>query len=160
MLEIVAIVTGAILIFLGLFGSFLPVLPGPPLSFFGLLLPALVHRFSPPLTSTLMIVLALLTVAVTILDYAIPVLGARRYGTSKWGVWGSVAGMIVGIFFSPFGMLLGAFVGAVVAEWLYRRQSTQALKAGWGVVVGSAVGTVLKLGVSGLMTYYFVLSLW
>ena len=159
MLEIVAIVTGAILIFLGLLGSFLPVLPGPPLSFFGLLLPALVHRFSSPLTSTLMIVLALVAAAVTILDYAIPVLGAKRYGTSKWGVWGSVAGMIVGIFFSPFGMLLGAFVGAVVAEWLYRRQSNQALKAGWGVVVGSAVGTVLKLGVSGLMGYYFVLSL-
>jgi hypothetical protein len=159
MLEIIAIVISAILILLGLLGSFLPVLPGPPVSFLGLLFMALFHHFSAPLTSTRMIVLGIVTAVVTALDYAFPAMGAKRYGTSKWGLWGSVAGMIIGIFFSPFGMLVGALVGAVVAEWFYHRDAAQALRAGWGVLVGSVVGTVIKFGISGLMAYYFLLSL-
>jgi uncharacterized protein YqgC (DUF456 family) len=159
MLEITVIIIGSILIFLGLAGSLLPFLPGPPLSFIGLLLLALVRAFSSPLTPTLIIVMGLLTAAAAAADHIIPVWGARRYGASKWGLWGSVAGMVIGIFFSPWGMLLGGLVGAVVAEWLASREAGQALRAGWGVIVGALLGTVLKLALSGVMAYYFVRSL-
>jgi uncharacterized protein YqgC (DUF456 family) len=158
-LEITAIIVGSILIFLGLAGSLLPVLPGPPLSFIGLLLLALVRTFPFPLTPTLIIVMGLLTITAVAADYIIPVWGARRYGASKWGLWGSVAGMVIGIFFSPWGMLLGGLVGAVVAEWLAYRETGQALRAGWGVIVGTLLGTVLKLVISALMAYYFVRAL-
>lgn len=159
MLEGITIVISSILMLLGLAGSILPILPGPPLSFIGLFLLALLKHFSPPLTPTLVIVLAIVTILVIVMDYVIPLLGAKKYGASKWGVWGSVLGMAIGIFWSPFAMLLGAFIGAVVVEWLVWKTKGEALRAGWGVVVGTLFATVLRLGVSGMMTYYFVLAL-
>jgi uncharacterized protein YqgC (DUF456 family) len=86
-------------------------------------------------------------------------IGAKKYGTSKWGIYGSVAGMIIGAFFSPFGVLLGALIGAVLVEWMVSRKEKQALKAGWGIFIGSLLGTILKLGVSGVMAYFFLLSI-
>ena len=160
MLETIAIVIGSIFVFVGIAGCVLPVLPGPVLIFLGLLVLALLKDFSFPLTPTLMIVMAILTVVVTIGDYMIPLWGAKKYGTSKWGIWGSVAGMAIGLLFSPFGMLLGAVIGAVAVEWLVQKERGKAFKAGWGVIVGSLLGAVLKLGVSGMMVYYFIRGLW
>jgi len=160
LLETIAIITAGVFVFLGLAGCVLPILPGPVLSFLGLFLLALLKHFSPPLTPALMIVMAILTIAVTIGDYLIPLWGAKRYGTSTWGIWGSVVGMAIGIFFSPFGMLLGAFIGAVAMEWLVQKEGRKALKAGWGVFIGGLAGTALKLGVSGMMAYYFIRGLW
>ena len=160
MLEGITIVIASILMLLGLAGSILPVLPGPPLSFIGLFLLALLRHFSPPLTPTFITLLALVTILVIAMDYIIPLLGAKRYGASKWGVWGSVLGMAIGIFWSPFAMLVGAFVGAVVVEWLVHKKKREALRAGWGVVMGTLFATILRLGVSGMMTYYFVRALW
>ena len=160
MLETIGIIIGALLILLGLAGCVLPVLPGPSLSFVGLLLLALINHFLPPLTPTLIIVMAIITLAVTVAEYILPLVNAKRYGASKWGIWGSVLGMAIGIFFSPFGMLLGAFIGAVAVEWLVQKEKGRAIKAGWGVFIGSLVGTALKLGASGMMTYYFVRGLW
>lgn len=160
MLETIGIIIGALLILLGLAGCVLPVLPGPPLSFVGLLLLALINHFLPPLTPTLIIVMAIITLAVTVAEYILPLVSAKRYGASKWGIWGSVLGMAIGIFFSPFGMLLGAFIGAVAVEWLVQKEKGRAIKAGWGVFIGSLVGTALKLGASGMMVYYFIRGLW
>jgi len=160
MLEGIIIVIGSILMLLGLAGSILPILPGPPLSFIGLLVLALLKHFSPPLTPALVVILAIVTILVVAMDYIIPLLGAKRYGASKWGVWGSVLGMAIGMFWSPFGMLAGAFIGAVVVEWLIGKKKGEALRAGWGVMVGTLFATILRLGVSGVMTYYFVLALW
>ena len=160
MLETIAIIFGAVFVFLGIAGCVLPLLPGPPLSFIGLLLLALVNHFLPPLTPTFIIVMAVITIAVTLGDYLIPLWGAKKYGTSKWGIWGSVAGMAIGLLFSPLGMLLGALIGAVVVEWVVHKEKEKALRAGWGVIMGSLLGTVLKLGVSGMMAYYFIRGLW
>jgi uncharacterized protein YqgC (DUF456 family) len=160
LLETIAIIIGSIFVLLGIAGCVLPILPGPVLIFLGLLILALLKDFFPPLTPTLMIVMAFLTVVVTIGDYMIPLWGAKKYGTSKWGIWGSVAGMAIGLLFSPFGMLLGAVIGAVAVEWLVQKERGKAFKAGWGVIVGSLLGAVLKLGVSGMMVYYFIRALW
>ena len=159
MLEISVIVVSSMFVLLGFVGSFLPVLPGPPLTFMGLLLIALVRHFASPLTGTLVIFMGMSTIAVLILDQVIPLLGARRYGASTWGIWGSIAGMVVGCFVSPFAVLSGAFFGAVVAEWLVHRQKARALRAGWGVFIGSLLGAVLKLGLCGLMTFYVLRAL-
>jgi len=154
----IGLIVGAIFILLGLLGSILPVLPGPPLSFIGIFLFALIHNFSPPLTPTLIIIMLIITIAVTVLDYLIPLIGVKKYGTSKWGIYGSIVGMIVGAFLSPFGILLGALIGAVLVEWIVSRKKGQALRAGWGIFIGSILGMILKLGISGIMAYYFLLT--
>jgi uncharacterized protein YqgC (DUF456 family) len=159
MFEIIVIIIGAVLVFLGLAGSILPVLPGPPLCFIGLFLLGLIKDFSYPLTPIFFILMGLVLVASLGLDYIIPVWGAKKYGASKWGIWGSVAGMAIGIFFSPFGILLGALIGALVAEWLFNKETGRPLRAAWGVFVGTLLGTVLKLGISAVMAYYFVRAL-
>ncbi len=160
MIEGLVIAIGFILVVLGLAGSILPILPGPPLSFVGLFLLALLKHFSPPLKPIVMIILAVITVLAVALDYIIPLLGAKKFGASKWGIWGSVIGMIIGIFWSPFGMLIGAFIGAVAAEWFIGKKKAEALKAGWGVLIGTLSASILRLGISGVMTYYFILALW
>ncbi|MGQ9510166.1 MAG: DUF456 domain-containing protein, partial [Thermodesulfobacteriota bacterium] len=124
-----------------------------------LLLYAFLQDFLPPLTPSLMVILLGITLAVTLIDYLLPLISAKRYGTSKWGIYGSLGGMILGAFFSPFGMVLGTLIGAVCVEWLISRKEEKALKAGLGIVVGSLLGMVLKLGTSGLMAYYLILSL-
>ena len=160
MLNVIVAFIGSILIILGLIGCFIPALPGPPLSFIALLLLAIVQGFAPPLTSKIIAIMFIATVVVTILDYIVPAAGAKKYGSSKWGIWGSILGMIIGIlYFPPLGMILGAFLGAVIVEMLVGKSSREALRAGWGVFIGTLFGTILKLIVSGVMTYYFVWAL-
>lgn len=155
-----AIFVGIILILLGLFGCIVPALPGPPLSFLAILFLAIVQEFEPPLTSNLIIIMSIITVAVTVFDYIIPAAGAKKYGASKWGMCGSIAGMILGILlFPPFGIIIGAFLGAVLVEMMIGKNGRDALRAGWGVFVGTLLGTILKLTASFLMTYYFIKAL-
>lgn len=101
----------------------------------------------------------IITVVISLVDYFLPVIIAKKYGTSKWGLYGSILGMIIGAFLSPFGMILGALIGAVVVEWIISKKRKQALEAGWGVFIGSIFGMILKLVISGIMTYYLVISL-
>jgi uncharacterized protein YqgC (DUF456 family) len=158
MVYTITLVLGACLILLGLAGSILPVLPGPPLSFVGLFLFGLARHFSPPLTPAFTIVMLSVTIASVVADYFIPLIGAKKYGASRWGIYGSIGGLIIGVFFPPFGVFLGAFIGAVLVEWIVTRKEKQALKAGWGIFLGSIFGMVLKLGASGVMAYYFLLA--
>jgi len=158
LLTALLIALGVVLILAGLVGCLLPILPGPPLSFAGLV--ALwgargweAEEFGP----TTVLILGVAAAAVTALDYITPVVGAKKFGASKAGVWGSIGGMIVGmIWFPPFGMLVGAFVGAMLGELFAGKESGEATRAAWGVFVGTMVGIVFKLVVSGVITFYFV----
>jgi uncharacterized protein YqgC (DUF456 family) len=94
---------------------------------------------------------------VTLLDYVAPAVGAKRYGASKLAVWISVIGMLIGLFFfPPWGMIIGAFLGALVGEAVRGRKGKEMLRAGWGVFVGTVVGTGMKLALSGIMLFFYV----
>lgn len=150
----------SILILLSFLGCIIPALPGPPLSFIALLLIAIVSDFSPPLTGNLIFIMFGVTLVVTAMDYFMPVLGAKKYGASKWGIWGSILGMLFGILYlPPLGMILGAFLGAVIAEMIAGKATSSAVKAGIGVFLGTLLGTILKLIVVSIMAYYFILAL-
>ncbi len=160
MILIISIIIGSIFILLGFIGCLLPILPGPPLSLLGLLIVALVKHFSPPLTFQTIVILGIVTILVTILDYIFPSIGAKKYGASKWGVLGSIVGMIAGIFFlPPFGILIGGFVGAVLFELMAGKAGKAAFRAGQGVFLGTLFSITLKLLTCGTITYYFVLGL-
>jgi uncharacterized protein len=145
---------GIILMILGLAGSILPVLPGPPLSYVGLLMLHFTQRYQ--FSSRFLILWLVVTVVVYLLDYIVPAWGAKKFGGSKRGVWGSVIGLVLGLlFFPPLGIIVGPFVGAVLGELTAGKDSTSALKSGFGSFVGFLTGTILKLIVSGMMTWYF-----
>lgn len=139
---------------LGIIGCLVPVLPGPPLSFLGLIL-LHVTRFGHFPKNTLMI-LAAIAVIVTILDYIVPVWGTKKFGGSKYGIRGATVGLIIGFFLGPIGIVLGPFIGAFVGEMIFKDDLNYAFKAGFGSLLGFLTGIGLKLAASFVMTFYFV----
>lgn len=153
-MDIALIIIGSILIVIGILGSVLPVLPGPPISYVGLLLLHFTekHQFS----TRFLIIWAIITIIVIVLDYIIPVWGTKKFGGSKRGVWGSIIGLCVGVFFlPPIGIIIGPFAGAVIGELTAGKQSSEAFKSGFGSFIGFLFGTILKLTASGLIAWYF-----
>lgn len=133
----------------GIAGAVIPGLPGPPISWVGLLLASL----TPFVTAdtTLLVVTAVIAALITVLDYLVPSLTTKLRGGSKYGVWGCNIGLILSIFGLPFGPqgLLGVifwpFVGALVGEYINQRELEPAFRAAGGAFLGFLTGTLLKL---------------
>ena len=148
-MEIILIITAFTCIVVGIIGSVLPVLPGVPLSYAGILLLHFTEKvqFSIPF----LILWLVLVILVQLLDYYVPIWGTRKFGGSKRGVWGCAIGMVVGLFFGPWGIVLGPFVGAIVGELSGGKQTQAAIKAGFGSFIGFLLGIVSKLVVGGFI---------
>jgi len=154
MSDYILLISGIILMILGIIGCLVPVLPGPPLSFLGLIL---LHfsRFGHFSKSTL-ITLGAIAVVVTILDYIVPVWGTKRFGGSKYGTRGATVGLIIGFFLGPMGIIIGPLIGAFVGEMIFKDDIHYATRAGFGSLLGFLTGIGLKLAASFIMTFYFV----
>lgn len=132
-----------LLVILGLLGSFLPVLPGPPLAFCGLLLLKLTEHYQP--SNQMLLIYFVIGTVITILDYYIPILGTKVMGGSKKGKIGSIIGLIVGLFVGPFGIVFGPFIGALIGEFINKTPSQKAIKAALGSFFGFVVATLMKI---------------
>jgi uncharacterized protein YqgC (DUF456 family) len=157
-MDILWLVLGILFMLGGLAGSLLPILPGPPLCYAALLILQL--RSSPPFTLNFLLIWALITVVITAFDYVIPAYSTKKFGGSKYGVWGCTIGLIVGLWLGPVGIILGPFLGAFIGEVISNNSSDQALKAAFGSFVGFLAGTLLKLVTCLVMGYYFVVGVW
>lgn len=156
-MDIVLIIFSFVLVLAGTAGCILPVLPGPPLAYVGLVLMHLTVRaeFSwAQLVSWLVLVVVL-----QVLDYITPLLGSKYSGGSEYGNRGCVAGTIAGLFFMPWGIILGPFIGAVAGEMLGGRDLPNALKAGFGTFLGVVLGVLLKLALCFYFLYVLIVSL-
>jgi len=156
-MDIFLIITAGILLLIGLLGSVLPVLPGIPLSYLGIILLHLtsVVQFS----SRFLVILGIVVIVVQVLDFIIPVWGTQKTGGSKAGVRGSVIGLLTGFFMGPWGIIIGPFFGALIGELLVGKTSQKAIKAALGAFLGLLTGTILKLALAGIMIYYYVETL-
>ncbi len=150
-------VIASCLMIAGIIGSVVPFLPGPPLSYGGLLVLQLreVTAFS---TKFLLIWLAIVVVIV-VLDYVVPIYGTKKFGGSKYGMWGCTIGLIAGFWFGPIGIIAGPFIGAFVGELLANNESDRALKAALGSFIGFMFSTLLKLVTCLVMGWYFIKAL-
>lgn len=133
---------GVILQLVGLVGCVVPAIPGPFVSYCGLL--ALVPTDKCP-SMTMLILTGLGTLAVTALDYVVPAVGARKFDCTKAGVWGSIAGSVVGMFFFPWGLFVGAFAGALIGELLAGKRLGASFKGAWGAFLGGVAGMAIKI---------------
>lgn len=159
MLEIILVTLGIILTIAGIIGCIVPGLPGPPLNFIALIIIKIIYPDG--LSFGVLIVFAILTIAVTIFDYIIPTYGAKYFGVSKYGIWGTVIGMLVGIFFfPPFGMFVGIIVGAAAGELIGGKSHWQAMKAGAATFILNLFMMILKLVLSVIMSlvFFFVIA--
>ena len=127
---ILAIVLGA----LAIVGSIAPALPGPPLGWLGIGL------------------------VVSLLDYVVPAWFTKLTGGSKYGSWGAIAGLFLGLLYPPVGMIFGSLLGALLFELFFAgKGASDSVKSAFGAFLGFIFGTGLKLITSAVMLFYIVI---
>lgn len=144
-MDILLVVIGVVLMFVGILGSFLPALPGPPFSWLGLLLLYLTKAV--PDDWTLLGITLAVAVAVVALDYIIPAYGTKKFGGSRSGIIGTTIGLLFALIFpifGIFGIIIWPFIGALAGELINKADSKTAMKAAFGSFVGFLTGTLLK----------------
>jgi len=156
-MDIFLVIIAGLFVIAGIIGCIVPVLPGPPLSYVGILL--LNFTRWGVLSTKLLILLAVFTVIVTVMDYVLPAWATKKLGGSKRGVWGSTIGLVIGLFFAPWGIIIGPFLGAFIGEMTSSNDTDKALRSAIGSFTGFLLGTGAKFAVSGLILYYFVTGL-
>jgi uncharacterized protein YqgC (DUF456 family) len=157
---ILAILAGVI----GIAGSILPGLPGPPVSWVGLLILYIwgngADAAGEPLSTTALLVWGLVVVIVSVIDYIVPMYFTKVTGGSKYAERGALIGLIAGIILTPIGMIAGSFLGAFLAEILYaKKDPTSSLKAAIGSFVGFIAGTGIKTIAAVLIMWQIVIYL-
>ncbi len=156
----VLIVFAFLLAIAGIVGSIVPGLPGPPLSWIGMLLVYFADKSgdaADPMSSTVLLVWLGITVLVSILDYVIPSGMTRMAGGHKAASTGALIGLFAGMFFTPIGVVTGALLGAFLGELMVNDKGVwAAFKAGAGAFLGFILGTGLKLVCSGVMAWLIV----
>ncbi len=157
-MDILLIILGVLCLVLGLAGCILPMLPGVPLAYAALVL--LHFTSGVDFTSAQLFIWLVVVCIIQLLDYFVPMWGSKYTGGSKWGTRGCLVGTIVGLFFMPWGIILGPFLGAFFGELMGGQDSTQALKSGFGSLLGFLFGTILKCIVCGYFCWVFLDALW
>lgn len=160
-MDIALLIIGFVLMLVGILGSFLPVLPGPPVSWVGLLLLHLTDAV--PQNWTFLGITAAVAVAVFALDYIIPAMGTKKFGGSRSGMIGTTIGLLVSLVFPVlgiFGIIVWPFVGALVGELINKADQKTALKAAFGSFMGFLTGTFLKFLVAVVFMGLFIAKAW
>ncbi len=157
-MDIALLVIAFILMLIGIIGCIVPGLPGTPIAYAGLWIAQITERVD--FSWQFLLVWGIVTVVISALDYIVPAWGTKRYGGTKWGVWGSTIGVFVGLFAGPWGVILGPLVGAVIGELLGGKAAQEALRAGWGSFIGILFGTIIKLIACGLMLTALIQAVW
>tara|TARA_B000000460_G_C21440548_1_gene359268 strand:+ start:312 stop:800 length:489 start_codon:yes stop_codon:yes gene_type:complete len=155
-MDFIIIIIVILLLLIGLIGCIIPALPGPPISFSGLLL---FHFFtSYNLEEDTLWLLAAVVVAITFLDYWLQVYGVKKFGGGKKAINGTILGLVLGLLlFPPFGLIIGPFVGAFLGAKMEAKEDTnRAIKIALGALAGFLGGTVLKFAVSIYISILFL----
>lgn len=155
-MELLVVLLAIVLLILGLLGSFVPAIPGPPLSYMALLLVSLFTSYT--FSQDFLIMWAGIVITVMALDYWLQVYGVKKFGGKKKAINGTLIGLVVGMFAPiPFGFLLGPFAGAFIGAYLEEKEDfLKVLLIAMGALAGFLSGAVLKLAVSAYLGYEFI----
>lgn len=157
--EPLLIALAVICLIVGAIGTVAPILPGVPLSWAGLLILKFVPSVKDNVSWAIIVILGIITIAVTILDNILPMWGTKKMGGNKKVVWGATIGLLVGFFLGPWGIIFGPFVGALIGGLLSGSKFMLATKHATGAFIGYIAGLVIKLITVGLIVFFFVVAL-
>ncbi len=156
-LSIILCVVAGILLLLGFLGTFVPILPGAPLAWAGLL--AAHFSIYNEISITCLIITGAAAVLVSVLDNFMPVLMTGKTGGSKAATIGSTIGLIAGFFMGPAGIIAGPFLGALIGELIHSKGDfSVSIKSAWGAFLGFLLGTGIKMICVGFFIWIFVRS--
>ena len=155
-MDTICVLVGLLLMFLGIAGSILPVLPGTPISWLGLVVLYLAPSLS--FDWTFIILTGIVAFVIYIMDYVIPAFGTKQFGGSKAGAWGTTIGLVVGILAPiPFGIIIGPFMGALVGELAFNKtEGPQAFNAAIGSFLGFLASTFIKFFATIVYLGFFI----
>ena len=154
---IILSVAAGILLVAGFVGTFVPVLPGAPLAWLGLLA-AFFSEYN-DISVLCLIITAVIAVAVSIADNIFPVTMTKKFGGSKYAATGATVGLVVGFFTGPWGIILGPFFGALIGELINKKGNSEGvLKSALGAFMGFLLGTGLKMITVLGFIWVFVIS--
>ena len=157
--EPLLIALAVICLIVGAVGTVAPILPGVPLSWAGLLILKFVPSVKDNVSWAIIVILGIITIAVTILDNILPMWGTKKMGGNKKVVWGATIGLLIGFFLGPWGIIFGPFVGALIGGLLSGSKFILATKHATGAFIGYIAGLVIKLITVGLIVFFFVVAL-
>lgn len=158
-MDIILVFLAAFLMVIGILGSFLPVLPGVPISWVGLLVFYLAP--SVPVNYWFLGITFVIAVLIYALNLIIPAMGTKRYGGSKFGMIGATLGLVIGLFSPiPFGVIIGPFVGAFIGELINKSNRKSALKAAYGSFIGFLASSFMELVVAFSFLMLFLWKVW
>ena len=144
----VLIILAFICLLVGIVATFTPLPPAVPVAWLGLLLARLGGL---AITTPMLVWAAIIGVALMVLDYIIPLLTTKKFGGTKWGVWGCTLGLLAAVIGLPFGptgiigVFFWPFIGALIGEYLKQQDLQPALRSAWGAFVGMMTGTLAKV---------------
>ncbi|WP_298237728.1 DUF456 domain-containing protein [uncultured Algibacter sp.] len=154
-MDIILIIIAALMMLLGIIGSFLPVLPGPLTSWIGLLI--LHFTDTIPMNKPFLIITLIIAILIWLLDYVIPAIGTKRFGGTRYGMIGTTIGLIVGLLLPiPGGIIIGPFVGALIGELINKNDSKVATRAAFGSFIGFLTSTFIKFVVAIIYLGLFI----
>ena len=160
MVNIIIITLAIFLGIIGIIGCVLPVIPGPPISWAGMLILYFwgsgTDSSGNPMSLRFLLIWLLITIFVTVIDYLVPSYLTKKSGGSTYASRGALAGLLIGlIFFGPLGIILGPMLGAFICELIFaKKTASQSILPALGAFAGFICGTGLKLIASGMMMYY------
>ena len=159
-MDYILLAIGLICMVIGIIGSFIPVLPGTPLSWVGLVLISFTSAV--PTNYWLLSITGIIMIVVTFLEYYIPAKGTKHFGGSKYGIWGTNIGIVFGLIVPiPFGVIIGPFIGAFVGELIYNFNNPKgALKAAFGTFLGFLASTFISVMIGFLYLGIFIYLFW
>lgn len=158
-MEIFALILAILFFLAGLAGIVLPVLPGTPLIFAGMIVYGIMTGFE-TLDFTFFLLQGIVMSLAFVTDYFATAIGTKKFGGGKMASLGAIIGLIIGaITLGPLGIILGAFLGAVAAELIGGKNAEQAFKTGIGALVGFLGSTIIKLMISIVMIIWFFIRI-
>ena len=158
-MDLLLSVLALLLMAAGFVGCIVPALPGPAIAFAGLLCCYGCH--TAPFDAMQLILWGVAMMAVTVVDYFLPAFVTRWFGCSHTSSVGATIGLLVGVLFTPVGMLAGSFLGAMIGELLHdSRRFGRALLAGIGAFLAFVFGTGIKLAVTAGMAFLIIQGCW
>lgn len=157
--EILLIIFAFAMVLSGMAGIILPFLPGVPLAWFGLLVFAYATDFA-VLTWKILLIFLGFSLLTFVTDMIAPLIGAKKYQASPYGMYGAMIGLLSGIFLmGPIGILAGPVLGAIFGEMAYGKTPEQALESSKGVLIGFLAGSAIKFSLILAMLTYLIYAL-